>query len=149
MTDSTPAVPAAAPLAFLSTSSTSQQTHHLTAQAQALLPHLPTLRHLLSTLQSRLPLTSTTPTQPPAQSTDPASVAAAQHAEERRSYIEQQTRKRLERQGLEGGDLGSGSAMRDFPGKIGADEVRGIESVVGALGSGKGGSIANQDAMEE
>jgi len=143
-------VPTTAPLAFLSTSSTSQQqTHHLTAQAQALLPHLPTLRHLLSTLQSRLPLTSTTPTQPPAQSTDPASIAAAQHAEERRSYIEQQTRKRLERQGIESGDLGAGSATRDISGKIGADEVRGIESVVGALGAGRGGAMADPDAMEE
>jgi len=55
----------------------------------------------------------------------------------------------LERQGLEGGDLGAGSAMRDISGKIGADDVRGIESVVGALGSGSGVSVPDQDAMEE
>jgi hypothetical protein len=39
--------------------------------------------------------------------------------------------------------------MRDISGKIGADEVRGIESVVGALGAGRGGPAVDQDAMEE
>ena len=53
------------------------------------------------------------------------------------------------RQGLGGGDVGAGSAMRDISGKIGADDVRGIESVVGALGSSSGASVPDQDAMEE
>lgn len=63
--------------------------------------------------------------------------AVAQHVDERRSYIEEQTRKRLERQGVDvGNGSGSGSAMslNSASEKIGAEEVRGVEGVVKALG---------------
>jgi len=121
-----------APLAFLT--NTSQQ---LTPQTRALLPHLPTLRNLLQTLQARLAIASTTPSQIPFSASDPAMAAVAQHTDERRSYIEEQTRKRLERQGVDvenGSGGGSASTLDNANEKIGADEVRGVEGVVKALG---------------
>jgi len=131
-----------APLAFLTNTSPAQQ--ELTAQIQALLPHLPKLRSLLQTLQSRVAIASTTPSQIPGSASDPATAAIAQHADDRRSYIEEQTRKRLERQGMdvENGSGGASQASALTLGgaseKIGADEVRGVESVVEALGLARG-----------
>lgn len=134
---------AQASLAFLTSSGApGAQSQDLSAQTAALLPHLPALRHLLTTLKARLPLASNPPSAIPS---DPAAAAAAQHTEERRAYIEDQARKRLERQGV---DVENGSGVggtNDVAGKIGADEIKGIENVVGALGAGNAGG----DAMEE
>jgi len=137
----------AAPLAFLTNTSQQQQQQQqqqqLTSQASALLPYLPTLRNLLQTLQSRLAIASTTPSQLPSSASDPSMAATTQHADERRSYIEEQTRKRLERQGVDvengSGGIGNGLTLDGANEKIGADEVRGVEGVVKALGlTGKG-----------
>lgn len=123
-----------APLVFLPNNA------HLTSQTQALLPHVPALRDLLQTLQSRL--SSAMPSQIPGSASNSAMAATAQHAEERRNYIEEQTRKRLERQGVDvenSRGSASGATLGGTSEKIGADEVRGVESVVEALGLARGG----------
>jgi hypothetical protein len=124
-------------LAFLTNQQSGQARggRQLTPQTQALLPHLTTLRHLLATLSSRLPSTTSIPPTIPSENT--TSVVTA-HAEERRRYIESQTRRTVDRAGAADDDAQGGSLGSIFPGgKVGPEEVRGIESVVKALGVGE------------
>lgn len=112
------------PFGFLATSEyTSTASHPLTQNLQHAASQLPVLRELLGRLKSSL---ATLPSARQARQ-DGGSVEA-----KRSEYIDAQSRRALQRRGLEAGssELNIASAGR----RIGTDELRGLESVVQALG---------------
>lgn len=129
----------ASPLAFFSSlqhtpkNSTNQP---LNQNVQYAISQLPALRELLSNLKDSLQ------TIPNARHTlDDESVLA-----KRRHYVESQSRRALERKGIDPENPATVAAASGR--KIGRDEVEGIEAVVQALG-GAAPLIRTEDDMEE
>lgn len=131
---------AASPFGFLAAqqqTSKSSASQPLNQNVQYAMTQLPALRELLSNLKDSL---QTIPNARHA-SQDENSVAA-----KRRQYVESQSRRALERKGVDAsgnGDFAAGSGRR-----IGRDEVEGIEAVVQALG-GAPAVLRSGDDMEE
>ncbi|KAK5013661.1 Mis12 protein-domain-containing protein [Cryomyces antarcticus] len=125
--------PAAKPLGV----STTTARNPLTQNTTFALAQLPALRNLLASLRPKLTAL------PDAPVGDEETVAG-----ERRAYIESQTRRHLERRGV---DLDAEDSVGQGR-RIGPEEVRAIEAIVGALRRDEqagAGADAGAEAMEE
>ncbi|TKA75712.1 hypothetical protein B0A49_03910 [Cryomyces minteri] len=142
--DSMSAQPSA-PFAFLTSThaaktlgiSTTTAHNPLTQNTTFALAQLPALRNLLASLRPKLTALPDAPVE------DEETIAG-----ERRAYIESQTRRHLERRGVDLNAEGSVGLGR----RIGPEEVRAIEAIVGALrrdGQAGAGADAGAEAMEE
>ncbi|KXT04566.1 hypothetical protein AC578_8706 [Pseudocercospora eumusae] len=113
-----------APLGFLNAAQKGAQTQHLTQDTQYALSQLPALRQLLEKLKD-------------AMQSLPAS-RQSKYADEdgpearRRRYLESQSRRALERTGIDPDSSGGASLAAGR--KMGRDELEGIESVAQVLG---------------
>ncbi|KAF2843468.1 hypothetical protein M501DRAFT_1028264 [Patellaria atrata CBS 101060] len=128
------------------TTSTTQPTTTdgpLTTNTAFTLSQLPSLRSLLAQLRPRLPSLSLPL---PA---DADFEFGSERAQERREYVERQSRRVLERRGVDISGLGQGEGWK------GREEVRALEEIVGMLGKGRGVAEADpddgapEDRMEE
>ena len=141
-TNGPPDSTSASPFSFLDAQSlpaTGEPTQHLTTTSAFLTSQLPALRSLLASLRPKI-------SNHALPSTNPDDEPSAQ--EERRLYIEGQTRRHLVRtRGLEFEDDGSVRDGEWIGGgrKVGADEVAALENVVAGLEHGKG----EEERMEE
>lgn len=113
-----------APFGFLASSQhTSTTSQPLNQNLRYALSQLPALRELLDQLKTSL-----------------ASIPSARHVEsdedaKRRGYIDSQSRRALERRGIEAGDAGQSAAGAGR--RVGQDEIAGLEAVAQALGGGE------------
>lgn len=110
-------------LSSLQNTSKSSGPQGLTQNVQYAISQLPALRQLLDTLKTSLE------TIPNARRTQPDENSAPA---KRRQYVETQSRRALERNGIDAEDPAALSAASGR--KIGRDEAEGIESVLQALG---------------
>ncbi|PIA99634.1 hypothetical protein CB0940_02318 [Cercospora beticola] len=120
-----------APFAFLN--ATSGESKHLEQDTQAALSQIPALQKLLAGLKDAMQTIQT--------------ARKSKHDDEdsaegrRRRYLESQSRRALERKGI---DLESSSTTSLAAGrKMGRDELQGIESVVQALGGAEAAKKGN------
>ncbi|KAF2216133.1 hypothetical protein CERZMDRAFT_33192 [Cercospora zeae-maydis SCOH1-5] len=119
-----------APLAFLN--ATSGESKHLEQDTQAALAQIPALQKLLAELKDAMQTLQTAKKM----KYDEDSAEGR-----RRRYLESQSRRALERKGI---DLeSSGTASLAAGRKMGRDEVAGIESVVQALGGAEASKKVN------
>ncbi|KXT18549.1 hypothetical protein AC579_2273 [Pseudocercospora musae] len=114
-----------APLGFLNAAQNAAQTQHLTQDTQYALSQLPALQQLLEKLKD-------------AMQSLPAAARQSKYEDEdgpearRRRYLESQSRRALERTGIDP-DSAAGASLAAGR-KMGRDELEGIEAVAQALG---------------
>ena len=119
------------------TSSSDPTAHHpLATHASFTTSQLPHLRSLLATLRPHLASTAL----PPNTTRHSGSDSPADASRERRLYLESQSKRILERRGV---DTREGVEGAVEGGRVRAEEVRGLEGIVEALGRGVEARDAN------
>jgi kinetochore protein Mis12/MTW1 len=108
-------------------STTAESRNPLTTHTTFTASQLPYLKQLLASLQPHLPTTAL-PTSTNASST------VAEQSRERKIYLESQSKRILEKRGVDTRDGVEGVWEGR---KMGGEEVRGLENVVGTLGRGR------------
>jgi kinetochore protein Mis12/MTW1 len=106
---------------------------------------LPHLRQLLASLKPHLPnsaLPSNTTPLPHATNSQPQAKDKEELSRQRKVYIESQSKRILERRGVDTRDGVEG--VWEGGSRVGADEVRGLEGLVDAFGRGDKAKKANE-----
>ena len=109
---------------------TPAKANSLSTNTEFTLAQLPALKALLSELRPKVIAMS--------QSVE-ADVRESETQRERRSYVESQTKKVLERKGI---SIGEGGGVEQLGRRIGSEELKALEGIVDSLDRGGGGSVS-------